>query len=1171
MAAETFRISIPIEVKDKTDPGVTSATHKVNGFDKANQKTQERLNQMNKTKYQVVLAAMDRASGIIGNVTSKARSLAGRTFSFTMKAIDFATRPLRSLLNFATSIQGVITGIMTGIAVKKLIIEPIGLADSLTNANVGFETMLGSAKAAKKMMSDIQNFAIKTPFNTSDVIQNTQTMMAYGFQAKDVIKDMEIIGNQAAATGRGAEGLQSIALALGQMQAHGKVAAQDMNQLTSVGVKGWDYLAQALGKSKAEVMALSEAGKISSDVAIPALLKGMQEFDGMMDKTANGTAKGLLSQIKDTFDIKIFTRFGQGLQRGVIGGLSKFNDWIGNNQDIIAEWGDKLEEVGSIISKYVVSKVEDLQTTIRKMTNSQEWKVAQTFGAKMKVAWDKIIAEPFSSWWNSTGKAWLADKASKMGEGIGTALSAGLLALLGVDLSGAAKDGTSIGASFATGFSKGFDGKKVGETILTAIKGVFKDAGTLLPGGKEASSTSWLSAGAIALALSKLGVFKLLGKGGKGIASLFGKGSNAAVPSAAGMPSAYSTTTMTVTASVVNVYGTSVNNVGQAAKSIISTAGGSAGGAAIGTAGAAAGRALLTGGSQLALPAAAGMTGAAAGASSLKALWLAQAPGGAAGAALANTGVALGSGASTAGGAAVAGASGILGGVLGLLGIGAGAIDIYQGTQKTGKGSKDEYVQGGTKLGMVAAGAGTGALIGSVVPGIGTAIGALVGAGVGGAGALFGGDKAGKALSDSTDKGGGMTTFWENTKKTASNTWESVKSGASNAGAWVSDKWNEAGDWISTKWDGFSDWFDTSVWTPAKDIGISAINIAAGAWSEGKDWIGDKWSDFSGWFDTSVWTPVSDAAQAAGNWVGEKWGETKASISDKWSDFSTWFDESVWTPVSSAAQTAGQWISDRWSEARTWVDDCWSDFSGWFEESIWTPVKTGAQAAGTWIGYQFTAAKGAVQEAWTGVSGWFSENVWEPIKNGATSAWNWVGDKLGGIGDWMGDKWTSFKDWLGGLGQKGSKETGLTTSEGKGTVLEHAYGGIMTQPHMGIVAEAGAESIIPLSPSRRTRGIDLWRETGELLGIRPYADGGVIGRIEATGNDMPIASGAGNGGVTIKVEVKAEPKFTIEGGDTSDGKIIEVLKGYIRSMADDIGDELAERLARIFANMPVKA
>ena len=128
----------------------------------------------------------------------------------------------------------------------------------------------------------------------------------------------------------------------------------------------------------------------------------------------------------------------------------------------------------------------------------------------------------------------------------------------------------------------------------------------------------------------------------------------------------------------------------------------------------------------------------------------------------------------------------------------------------------------------------------------------------------------------------------------------------------------------------------------------------------------------------------------------------------------------------------------------------------------------------------------------------------------------------------------------------------------------------MTKPHMGIVAEDGAEGIIPLSPSKRGRGIDLWRRTGELLGVQPYEDGGIVGEPEAIPTAAPGNKGGNN--ITIKVEVKAEPKFTIEGdGDTTDeNRVLAVLKGYIREMTDDIGDELAERLARIFANMPVK-
>lgn len=55
--AEVYRIEIPISIKDNTEPGVSQAKNKLNAFDKASQRTQERLEQMNKTKYQIVLDA----------------------------------------------------------------------------------------------------------------------------------------------------------------------------------------------------------------------------------------------------------------------------------------------------------------------------------------------------------------------------------------------------------------------------------------------------------------------------------------------------------------------------------------------------------------------------------------------------------------------------------------------------------------------------------------------------------------------------------------------------------------------------------------------------------------------------------------------------------------------------------------------------------------------------------------------------------------------------------------------------------------------------------------------------------------------------------------------------------------------------------------------------------
>jgi tape measure domain-containing protein len=1145
--AETYRIEIPINIKDNTEPGVSQAKNKLNAFDKASQRTQERLEQMNKTKYQIVLDALDRASSIVGKVSSKARSIAGKTFSFTMKVIDLATAPLRSLWNFATSIQGAILGATGAFAG---IYKPMDIAADFEQTQIAFETMLKSAEKAQQFLKEASEFANKTPFEFPELINSSKLLMAFGFEADKVLDMLKTIGDTASGLGAGSEGIDRITRALGQMQAKGRAQTEELLQLQELGVPANQILQEELGLTGEQI---ANIGKESIEAAkvIDALLRGMDKrFGGMMDNQSR-TAKGMISTLKDTLQNSLLRPWGQGLWEGVKPGLEKITTWIDENQDIIAQWGEAWKKAGANISKWVMARVDALRNSIQRMVNSKEWKDAKNFGEKLKIAWDKIIAQPFNEWWNSTGKAWLADKAGKIGEGIGTALSAGLLAILGIDARGAVEDGTSIGASFAEGFTRGFDGKKVGEAILNAIKGVFKDAGTLLPGGEKPSSTSWLSAGAIALALQKLGIFKLIGKGGKGLINLLGKGSKDGVPAATGslVPDSFITSTMAVTASVVYINGPTIGGGGSGGKIINNIPSLPGGGPATIPK-------LPGGGMPLALPGAAGAAGNA-----INTVKLANgtyvASGGALTTGLAKLGVALGSGATTAGGAAAAGAAGIAGIIGGILGLGSAGIDVYQGIKASKAGNnkvaKDEYVTAGTKAGMV----GTGALIGTaIMPGLGT----LIGAGIGGAAALLTGDKAGKALSDATDKDGALSKFWENTKTWASNTWDSIKTGASNAVSWISHKWS-----------GFSEWFETSIWTPTKDVGISAINIAAGAWSEARDWIGDKWSDFSGWFDESIWNPVSNAAQAAGQWVSDRWNDARTWIGERWSDFSTWFEESIWTPVKTGAQAAGQWVSERWSEAKTWVSETWGAVLGWFDESVWQPVKSAAQTAGAWLGEQFTAAKNAISEAWSGVSGWFEQKVWEPIKTGATKAWEWVGEKLGGIGEWIGDKWQSFKDWLGGLGQKGSKETGLTTSKGKGSILEHAYGGIITKPHMGIVAEDGAEGIIPLSPSKRQRGLDLWQRTGELLGVRAYEDGRIVGEEP---DEIPVAPATGKPGqnITIKVEVKAEPKFTIEGGgdNTDENKVVAILKAYIREMTDDIGDELAERLARIFANMPVK-
>lgn len=168
------------------------------------------------------------------------------------------------------------------------------------------------------------------------------------------------------------------------------------------------------------------------------------------------------------------------------------------------------------------TKVDRMQRKFNEMADTKEWQDADFFG-KAKIAWDEFIAEPFSEWWSSTGKAKFAGFAQDIGEGIGIGLKVGIMALLGIDLGETLDEGVSIGASFAKGFSEGFDFEAVSDKLWQGFSNLLSSAGKLLPGGQAADLSSVLSA----VMLSKIASpFIRMGKGaanlGKG---LFGKDS----------------------------------------------------------------------------------------------------------------------------------------------------------------------------------------------------------------------------------------------------------------------------------------------------------------------------------------------------------------------------------------------------------------------------------------------------------------------------------------------------------------------------------------------------------------------------------------------------------------------------------------------------------------------
>lgn len=172
-------------------------------------------------------------------------------------------------------------------------------AGKLEVAKVAFTTMTKSASDANMILNQIRDFAQSTPFQFEDLVAASRKMMALGFAAKDVIPTLRIVGDAVGALGLGAEGIDRVIVALGQMQAKGTAQAEEMRQLAEAGIPAWGALAQYLGVTIPEAMKLVEQRAVSATTAIDAVLTTMQQkFGGGMAAQAQ-TFIGMVSNVKD--------------------------------------------------------------------------------------------------------------------------------------------------------------------------------------------------------------------------------------------------------------------------------------------------------------------------------------------------------------------------------------------------------------------------------------------------------------------------------------------------------------------------------------------------------------------------------------------------------------------------------------------------------------------------------------------------------------------------------------------------------------------------------------------------------------------------------------------------------------------------------------------------------
>lgn len=236
---------------------------------------------------------------------------ASKTLEIIISAKDEASKALQGLTGQIGSFYDQIKpgaaamtglGVATGIAAKSF----VDAAAQMEQWDVAFTTMLGNADRADSLLSDLSEFAKKTPFDLPQVIEGSKRLIAFGTSADDVIPRMTMLGNIASGVGR--EKMPDLIRAFGQIQAKGRLMGQELLQLTETGIPVIEELAKVTGHSAQEISTNVADLGITSEQVTEALSNMAGEggmFFNLMEKQSKTTG-GQISNLGDNiFRLKV--------------------------------------------------------------------------------------------------------------------------------------------------------------------------------------------------------------------------------------------------------------------------------------------------------------------------------------------------------------------------------------------------------------------------------------------------------------------------------------------------------------------------------------------------------------------------------------------------------------------------------------------------------------------------------------------------------------------------------------------------------------------------------------------------------------------------------------------------------------------------------------------------
>lgn len=240
----------------------------------------------------------------------------------------------RSGRSFGGGLSGMFGGLarqfipyLTAAAIGSFAFSSVRAANEFEAQRTGYGVLTGNQGIGDALSGQLRGLKENTIMGTS-VYKNAQTLLAFGVGAKDVTKDLRMLGDISMGD---ANRLQHLTLAFSEVQAAGRLTGKEVRQMVNAGFNPLTEIARKTGKSMEELRKEMKAGHITAQMLTQAFESATGEggrFHNMLEKMAETGAGKMAKLVGLWASFKI--ALGERLQSGsgsVVDTLSKLVHW----------------------------------------------------------------------------------------------------------------------------------------------------------------------------------------------------------------------------------------------------------------------------------------------------------------------------------------------------------------------------------------------------------------------------------------------------------------------------------------------------------------------------------------------------------------------------------------------------------------------------------------------------------------------------------------------------------------------------------------------------------------------------------------------------------------------------------------------------------------------------